>query len=186
MSVHRRKVHWQRSQVALLKSHSPLLRDWLVDSGSLTRRLVKLCGDQFQVKVLSESRESPRFDESKVLLMRDGEQARIRQVLLCWGDVPLVYARTVIPLSSLCGAARRLAYLKGQPLGALLFSSKGLKRGAIQMTQAHSGVLSPELMDAPVWGRRSVFYLAEKPLLVSEFFLPSLIERVACHNKGVY
>jgi chorismate-pyruvate lyase len=31
--------------------------------------------------------------------------------------------------------------------------------------------------DATVWGRRSVFRVAGKPLLVSEYFLPELLKQ---------
>ena len=32
-----------------------------------------------------------------------------------------------------------------------------------------------DAQESPIWGRRSVFYLQDKPLLVSEFFLPELM-----------
>ena len=37
-----------------------------------------------------------------------------------------------------------------------------------------------QCLDAPpdfVWGRRSVFYLHKKPLLVNEIFLPSILNK---------
>jgi len=157
-----------------LQQATPQQQSWLLDGGSLTRRLIRLCGSEFNVQLLGEGRNRPHLDEASALSIRWGEQARVREVYLCAGSIPLVYARTVIPFSTLQGAARRLAHLGGRPLGALLFSSKGMRRAGIQVSRLSGSLLQHDLSDEPVWGRRSVFYLADKPLMVSEYFLPSL------------
>ncbi|MCF6218798.1 MAG: chorismate lyase [Gammaproteobacteria bacterium] len=162
----------------------PQQRSWLLDGGSLTRRLIRLCGDEFNVQLLQEQRNRPHLDEAKSLSIRWGEQARVREVYLCAGSRPLVYARTVIPFSTLQGPARRLAHLGGRPLGALLFSSKGMRRAGIQVSRLPGSLLQDGLSDEPVWGRRSVFYLADKPLIVSEYFLPSLFELLGGVSGG--
>ncbi len=160
-----------------MQQATPQQQSWLLDGGSLTRRLIRLCGSEFNVQLLREARNRPHLDEARALSIRWGEQARVREVYLCAGSTPLVYARTVIPFSTLLqGAARRLAHLGGRPLGALLFSSKGMRRGGIQVSRVPGSLLQHDLSDEPVWGRRSVFYLADKPLVVSEYFLPSLFE----------
>lgn len=156
---------------------------WLEDGGSLTQRLIQLCGDEFQVKLLSECRQRPRLDESQALGMDEAGQARVRQVLLCAGDTPLVYARTVIPLTTMQGPARRLAYMGNRPLGAVLFASRGMRRGPLEITRQRAERLNSILPKSEVWGRRSLFYLAGRPLLVGEFFLPSLFERVS--ERGI-
>lgn len=177
--------HWCGESVVKARQIPPVARDWLFDNGSLTRRLKLLCGEQFCVNLLDENRARTYLDEAQMMGVCSGEQARVRRVLLCSGDRPLVYARTVIPLSSLQGTARRLAHLGERPLGAVLFANKGARRGAVQVCEASAQSLNPILPEGIVWGRRSVFYLAEKPLLVSEFFLPSLFELIACRDERV-
>jgi len=152
---------------------------WLLDTASLTRRLQGLCAGAFQVRVLSQVRGRPRRDEARALGMRRGALAIIRQVQLLCGTQPQVYARTVIPLSSLTGRVRRLARLGARPLGAMLFAERGMRRGEVELARIRDGEMlyadaagEPRPGASAIWGRRSVFRVAKKPLLVSEIFLP--------------
>lgn len=112
--------------------------------------------------------------------MRYRGQALIRQVLLRCDGQPLVYARTIIPLSSLRGALRGLALLGNRPLGAVLFADRQMKRKPMQITSMDSSHLCYQWTghkgQRKIWGRRSIFVLRGKELLVSEFFLPELFE----------
>jgi chorismate--pyruvate lyase len=105
--------------------------------------------------------------------------AVIRQVLLMCGRQPWVFARTVIPVSSLRGKLQQLAALGTRPLGEVLFADPGMRRGMVELAeilpgQAVFAAATAHTRHQPVsiWGRRSVFWLSDKPLLVSEVFLP--------------
>jgi len=156
--------------------------DWLVDVGSLTRKLIGACSPgQFRVNLLSQNWARPLPSESKVLNMRRGESALIREVQLFCNQTPWVFARTVIPVSSFSGKARRLAYLRNKPLGALLFSDPTTIRENMQISKLLPGNFlwvkaSEGLLKQPeeLWGRRTLFYYAHKPLLVNEIFLPDI------------
>jgi len=159
------------------------LSDWLLDRASLTLRLQQLCPGQaprgFRVKVLSQLRGIPRLDEAQVLAMQPRELAVIRQVLLMCGRQPWIYARTVIPVSSLRGKLQRLTRLGTRPLGGVLFADPGMRRGRTELAEILPGqalfaaaTAHAQHRPAVVWGRRSVFRLSGKPLLVSEIFLP--------------
>ena len=159
------------------------LSDWLLDRESLTLRLQQLCPGKstrgFRVQVLSQVRGVPRLDEAQVLGMRPREMAVIRQVLLMCGRQPWIYARTVIPVASLRGKLQRLTGLGTRPLGGVLFADPTMHRGAVELAeilpgQAVFAAATVHLRQPPVaiWGRRSVFKLSDKPLLVSEIFLP--------------
>jgi chorismate lyase len=166
--------------------HSELpaaLTAWLLDPASLTRRLKGLCTGKFRVRVLSQARGRPRLDEAQALGMRCGGLALIRQVQLLCDEHPLVYARTVIPVSSLKGRLLRLARLGTRPLGAMLFADRGMRRGVVELARIRPGetLYADAVRDSgqtrsEIWGRRSIFRLAHKPLLVSEIFLPGFPE----------
>jgi chorismate--pyruvate lyase len=133
----------------------------------------------FRVKVLSQIRGRPRKDEARVLGMRRGGVAIVRQVQLLCDEQPRVYARTVIPVSSLEGRLRRLARLGERPLGAMLFADRGMRRGVVELARIRPGetlyadaVRDPWQASGVIWGRRSIFRLGHKSLLVSEIFLP--------------
>ena len=103
--------------------------------------------------------------------------ALVREVLLFGRGVPWVYARSVIPMQTLTGRLRKLRHLDSRPLGALLFSDPTMSREPLEWARisAHSSnSLTSKLpeCDQPIWGRRSVFRLSAKPLLVCEMFLP--------------
>jgi chorismate--pyruvate lyase len=120
------------------------------------------------------------IDEAQALGLRAGAYALIRQVyLLCEGR-PRVYARTVIPASTL-RAERRLASLGSRPLGDLLFGDAAISRGYLQAAPipAHHPLFHLATRKYPidaeiVWGRRSLFYLRSKPLLIVEIFFPGV------------
>lgn len=164
----------------------PRLREWLLDPGSLTQRLVDACDGQFRVEVLSQGYGRPERNEARLLRMRIGQRALIREVRLYCGDEPWVFARTVIPHRTLSGPRRRLLFLGNKPLGAVLFADPSMRRDEMQIScirpdhELHRHALgSGKGSSEPIWGRRSVFYLNEQPLLVSEVFLPS---HISCIN----
>lgn len=155
------------------------LSDWLLDRASLTLRLQQLCPMGFRVQVLSQVRDTPRLDEVRVLGMQPREMAIVRQVWLLCGRTPWVYARTVIPVTSLRGKLQRLASLGTRPLGGVLFADPGMHRGIVELAELLPGhavftAATGHIRQRPaaIWGRRSVFRLSGKPLLVSEIFLP--------------
>ncbi len=149
---------------------------WLLDDGSLTQKLVALSAGDFRVEVLRQSIRKVPFSERMALHIPLNQWAVIREVILYGQGQAWVYAHTVIPLTTLHGPLRRLHYLGNKSLGEQLFTDPTMKRGAIEIAQLSPQSL-PELLalTSPVWGRRSVFRLSEKPLLVSEIFLPELL-----------
>ncbi len=160
------------------------LRRWLLDPSSLTDQLKRACDGNFKVRVIDEFWAKPRVDEMRVLGMRAGTIARIRQVQLLCNDRPSVFARTVIPSSTLSGKQRRLAYLGNKPLGAYLFADPYMKRGEVELACIRPGQATfseatsgSKRKPNNIWGRRSVFRIGGKPLLVSEVFLPGLPAR---------
>ena len=145
-------------------------RSWVLDTGSLTKRLVKASNGEFSVRVTFQGWGYPSRDEMKVLNIPVRQKALIREVeLLCFSDV-WVTARSVIPNSTLSGAEKQLQFMGNRPLGAFLFKSRTMHRKPLEISMPISKHLKG------IYGRRSVFLLHEKPLLVSELFLPCVFE----------
>lgn len=172
-----RRVHWQLP---------PGLRAWLMDDESLTGKLVALSGGDFRVQVLSQGMARPQWSECRALGMAPRRLALVREVLLYGNDQPWVFARSVIPLCTLTGRLRCLRRLDNRPLGAFLFAQPGLSRGPIAVSCIdHQHRYLPERVQGrrPAWGRRSVFRVDGKPLLVSEVFLEAFIEATENHGQ---
>ncbi len=148
-------------------------KSWVLDEGSLTQRLKQASAGDFRVRVVFSGWGKPTLNEVKSL--ETGTKQRlsgvclVREVeLMCLGEV-WVRARSIIPASTLSGAERQLKVLGSKPLGEFLFRARSMRRSRLEpFCQRHnSGAL---------YGRRSVFYLHEKPLLVSELFLPQVLQ----------
>jgi len=154
---------------------------WLADTGSLTRRLQAACAGRFEVRLLRQAWGSALPSERRVLGHRG--RALIREVELLCDGVPRVFARTVIPYRSLSGAARQLGRLGVRPLGAVLFANPSTRRGVVEFARlspaeplfAEAVAHLPGEPPAALWGRRTLYYYAGRPLLVNEIFLPSLL-----------
>jgi chorismate lyase len=158
----------------------PIIADWLLDPDSLTARLKSHCRN-FQVKVLGQKIE-PCSQEDACEIIRSGSQVLVREVILYCDDSPQVFARSLLPITSLTGEEKALADLGEQPLGQVIFSRPNLVRTAIEVGQfdKNSTVagLAKTLNSQPkgnLWGRRSLFHLDKKPLVVAEVFLPNAL-----------
>lgn len=157
-----------------------VLRDWLLDHGSLTARIKSVC-DDFRVRVIAQGRVRGGLDESPLFGRRDGRALLGRDVLLLCGGVPLVFAHSVLRADDVRGPWRALAGMGTRPLGAALFADPCIVRDPLRyrwlrvghpLYSAAKAAVRAEL--PPLWARRSLFRLRGAPLLVTEAFLPGL------------
>lgn len=173
---------WEREAARLL--HAPLrYAAWLRDPSSLTQRVQSACAGAFRVAVLSQAWRRPARSEARRLGLRPGVRAFVREVCLMCDDTPWVYASTVIPRATLSGEQRGLARLRTRPLGAVLFADPTMRRREVEIARlvpggclyAHARAV---LAQPPreIWARRSLFLLRNKPLLVTEAFLPAIAD----------
>ena len=159
------------------------LIDWLRDTGSLTARLKRCCGNGFRVHLLHQGWGRPLGSERRLLRIRRGATAVVREVELLCHETPLVFARTVIPSASLRGPAKRLTLLGERPLGEVLFTDPHMRRGQMEVARLlprhplfGAATAGLEQLPAEIWGRRTLFHLGDASLLVNEVFLPAIRE----------
>lgn len=179
LSARNRPLRWRAGATLPRSRLAPDTAEWLFSTGSLTRRVRAACAGRVAVQVVGQAWARPLVDEWRRLRMRRGAVALIREVCLRCDGKPWVFARTVIPRSTLSGQHRRLACLGTRPLGELLFADPAMRREPIEVAALSRGMplyaQATSLLPAQpreIWGRRTVFHLRDKPLLVSEFFLP--------------
>ncbi|MFT4860867.1 MAG: chorismate--pyruvate lyase [Pseudohongiellaceae bacterium] len=161
-------MHWDPITGSKLSPESPWW-PWVSDPGSLTKRLKAQSDGKFAVQVDVEQWRSdlPLAVRSLFGPLAATHQFWSRKVTLLGCDTPWVKAHTLIPAHSLLSPLKTVMELKNQPLGEYLFDHPDLVRGAMDVT----------LLGRDIWGRRSLFYLFGKPILVAEFFLPALLEK---------
>ncbi len=157
------------------------LRAWLEDSGSVTSRMRCACSGEFSLALVAQQKARPFRQEAQILQLPSRRLALIRQVLLCCAGVPWIFARSVLPITTLKGRNRRMAHLGSKPLGEVLFALPGLVRSDVQiaplsadaaMREAFTEVVEEDPGDA--WLRRSVYLLDNDPLLINEVFLSKI------------
>ncbi|MBL7000243.1 MAG: chorismate lyase [Gammaproteobacteria bacterium] len=176
-------THWFLPSQTLKHQIDSQVLSWLSDEGSLTLRLKNRCPDEFCVDVVGEEWSQPDPAEALLLAIAPNQKVLLRQVHLKCNDQLCVYARSVIPLETLQGKHQQLQHLGNKPLGEYLFANPSLKRSRIEwskLTMDSSlykvAMADQPASDQPIWGRRSLFQIDSKPLLVSEFFLPVLFK----------
>ncbi len=184
--IHRRRLRsaWNRVDSGELHQAPRKWQPWLSDTGSLTQKIERAIGQKLEVLVLRDCRQNLNSDESRYFHFKI-KRCRIREVLLCANGIPLVMAHSIIPSTSSSGSNHEVLRLGKKPLGAVLFAktrmhSKQKPTREIARLDKQSALRKkcfqqyPELPSVS-WARRTLYQLKGHPLLVSEVFLPALL-----------
>lgn len=160
---------------------APDLAHWLRDHGSLTQRIQQRCTD-FKVDKVRTSLARIALDESALLGIAPQQLAYSREVFLYADGQPVVFAHSALAHEHLRSAWTAVRTLGNKPLGALLFAHplvvrKPLHFKALRSRHSLYQRATCVLSDPPhrLWARRSLFYLHGAPLLVTEVFLPGIM-----------
>ncbi|WP_131867388.1 chorismate lyase [Biostraticola tofi] len=139
----------------------PMISDWLMEKGSMTRRLEQFCGKIIIHRIGEGFVTAASIDAGERKELPACERCWLRQVVIYGDNRPWVAARTIIPETSLTGEQGALADAGDEPIGRRLFTEEPLLRDYI-----HIGRLDQ------LWARRSRLRPGGKPLLLTELFLP--------------
>lgn len=172
------KNRWLKRPIASQK-----YRQWLIERGSLTARL-KANFNQFSVQSIQLRYARAMVDEHGLLKLGLHQHALIREVMLKGQGQSLVFAHSVLPRASMRGAWNKLGRLGNRPLGEALFANPIVKRTPIEykkLTARHALFLAAtqHLQISPqyLWARRSKFTLNCATILVTEVFLPQILQK---------
>lgn len=158
------------------------LAHWLKDRGSLTQRIQQRC-TRFEVLGVRGGLARIALDESALLGIALHQLAYSREVFLYADGQPVVFAHSAFAHVHLRGAWSAVRTLGSKPLGALLFAHPLVEREPLHYKSLRNNhplyqrAVKP-LKDPPhrIWARRSLFYLHDAPLLVTEVFLPNILQ----------
>ena len=159
------------------------LRAWLMEPNSLSARIAAACpaAEPFRLELLFSGSGRPTRDEGALIGAARHQRVRVREVKLCAGRTPLVFAHSVTGLQQLRGPWRLMSRLGGGVLGSILFADPRIRRGAIAfraldrrdaLYRRAASLGGP--LPARLWARRALFHRKGKPLLVTEVFLPAM------------
>jgi len=171
--------HWHNTQNLPDTDH--WVNAWLHDQGSLTKSIRNVCLQEFTVKVLLHQFKTAPAAALECLELETGDQVLHREVILCDGDEPLVFACSLLPEKALQGRFEELCEMGSRPLGHWIFKEPALQRTGMQFTQLQDNNPLFQRLEVyknhNIYGRKTLFTGAEHPFLVSEFFLPALQSR---------
>jgi chorismate--pyruvate lyase len=178
-----RQALWQPQVGAL--SAPPVLRDWLTTAGSLTARL-KAHSHAFRVQRLHQCVARCLADEAIAIGLPRPVQVWEREVLLRCDNTAAVFAHTVVPLSATASDWPLFGALGERSLGTTLFGDPLVRRSVLEFARLREGhplaqraraALGAEAAQADIlYARRCLYWRRRGTLLVTEVFLPSVME----------
>lgn len=160
---------WQQIQDITEQVPHALL-PWLTCQTSLTEKLQQLTGQAVSVEVLCEDQCLLQQD-AKLLQQPAKAEGVCREIYLHSAGLRWIGARTLIPKS--LWHQQALAGLGNRPIGTLLFeqpvnSQRQIECCYLEAKHHHFDLLNKH--ELGLWGRRSVFFIEQSPILIYEFF----------------
>ena len=181
-----RQANWHAHVLATNAPHR--YRHWLASGGSLTNKL-KAHSGAFRVQLLHQDTATCLADEANIIGYHRPGRVWEREVLLRCDNTPVVFAHTVVPMSADASDWPLFSALGERSLGSTLFGDPRVRRGELQFARlraghplaqraraalAANGAVVPA--DALLYARRCLYRRREGTLLVTEVFLPSVLE----------
>lgn len=138
--------------------------------------MTRLIGRAPVLRCLVQGKGYPSPQERCLLNIQPRAYAHIREITMGTEDNPWLFARTVIPMSTLKGNSKRLIRMDKTPLGKILFGRTHAKRKNMRLdlitADQQSMVRFGIPKEFPLWRRCSTFELSTGPLIINEVFLP--------------
>lgn len=167
------------ADAALLRDVPDDVAGWLTETGLLTARVAALSGGPCTLRVVDQRLDFLTAEHQAVLQVPAGT-CFVREIELCAGLAPWVYALTVVPDGTL-ELHPWLAELGDTSLGETLAGIANLERGPLEyatlpamhpLAQAalHDALDEPDFL----WARRWWVAIRGRRLLVHEVFLPGI------------
>lgn len=186
MNKHLQHAAWTHD-LATLSVQIPLkLIPWLTEKGSLTQFAQGFSTSVRPIVLKNEHDEVWQTEITQLSNIDANKTSWIREIHMlgeaseCWW-----FARTVIPHKTIENQGHVLSVLGEQPLGLFLFQQPDLVRSTFEYAvlqpndlEFQYAIQHQNLAELPerLFTRRSTFYFHNDSLLVTEIFLPPLLE----------
>jgi chorismate--pyruvate lyase len=135
---------------------------WLLESGPITNR-IKL-SQEFELELLNDEIDEISKEE-ELFLNSVSKTFRVRRVILLGNKTPVVYAKSVIPTSTIENGLSSLGKIGNAPLGDILFTPGVFTK----LDMVCASFLSKE--KNVYWGRKIKYSVNYEPISVMEIFL---------------
>jgi len=137
------------------------VKSWLLELGPITKRISEK--KNFSLELLQDDVGEVEIQDQRFIDSL-AKEFKVREVLLYGDKIPLVFARTIIPLLTIEKGLAELGELGTRPLGDILFEKKIFKK-------EESAYASFGLQQDIFWGRKIKYSVNGQPFSVMEVFL---------------
>lgn len=175
-------IKWHHQEKFRQSHLSHVLRHWLLERGSMTKKIKHAC-QQVKIQVIASRVCLPSYAETAYLGVKPRSTALIREIFMICDGEPWLYGRTVIPWTSLNGVTKRIKTLGETPIGHLLFSRVNRQRTSFDFAQlspkhtlCQTAVQGLNIQPEDLWARRCIFTINGNNLSLTEVFLPPMVE----------
>ena len=149
------------SEIESLEVRNEEILSWLNEPGSITSRIKSF--SNFRLKLLRDGPGEVDIIEDD-LIIANYEENNIREVILYSDEKPLIYAKSIIPLTTIRLGLGVLGNLKENPLGDILFSNPEIKKKYMLFAKFESN-------KKIFCGRKGIYVVKGYPFSVCEIFL---------------
>ena len=179
-------TQWQAEETYPKETIPARIRPWLLADDSMTEHLRAAQEGKVWIDLRFQEWQMPDTEEQQGLDIVADMPAMIREVDIYCGDTAVVFGRTVLPEITLENHAG-LKSLGTKSLGDFLFANPNLRRTRFEIAPLKKSDFSYQracatnlVQDEIVWARRSIFYLGDYPLLLTEAFYPTVPSEAPC------
>jgi chorismate--pyruvate lyase len=151
------------------------LKFWLLDMKSLSYRIRNIAKLEI---VPIEARTSKIFlNEKKIFGYKKSEHLYLREVLIYADKLPIMYARTILPLRCLRGFWHKIRKLNNKPLADIVFKKKLIVRSEFKFKKSSINddfskrIIAFDLKNTNILAtRQSTFKNRNEKVLLTEVF----------------
>jgi len=137
------------------------IKSWLLEQGPITKRIKSIA--EFRLELIQDEL-SDATDDEILFLKIDSEEIRIREVILYGNENPIVFARTIIPNTTIEKGLKELGKIGNKPLGDILFEKDIFFKEDIVFATFKDE-------ESLFWGRKIKYTVKDQPFSVMEVFL---------------
>jgi chorismate--pyruvate lyase len=137
------------------------IKSWLLEQGPITKRIKSM--KEFRLELIQDELSDVNEDEILFLNIHTKE-IRVREVILYGNENPMVFARTIIPSTTIEKGLKELGTLGNKPLGDILFEKDIFSKNDIVFATFYDG-------KNLFWGRKIKYTVKDQPFSVMEVFL---------------
>ena len=167
-------IHWNKADNFSWDVLPARVRRWLFSTASTSALIQKGCEQTPIIDIVRHGWQYPHISECLVLGMKRNTYAWVREIRMLGADKPWMLARVIFPRATLRHAGH--PNITGTaPIGHALFNDNRTSRSTFEIAQLygkHPPLSHALKWESSVWGRRSVFFIDDWPILLSEVFLP--------------